>query len=89
MSEIVSLSQRANIPLRLAGIVAFRATCAGIGLKTLRSCDRSKHLVRLRQRIAYEARQSGFSLWQIGRAINRDHNTVMYSIKVERERLSA
>lgn len=89
MSEVVRLATNANIPLRLAGIVAFRAVSAGVGLRTLRSADRHEHLVRIRQRIAYEARQSGFSLWQIGRALNRDHNTIMYSIKAEAGRRPA
>lgn len=87
--EVIRLAAFARIPTRLAGIVAWQAMCGGVGIKTLRSDDRHGHLVRIRQRIAYEARESGYSFWQIARAINRDHTTVMYSVKTERARQAA
>jgi chromosomal replication initiation ATPase DnaA len=87
--DTAKLAVTADIPERLAGIIVYRALLAGVGLRTLRSGDRRWDLVRVRQRIAFEAREGGFSLWQIGRALNRDHSTIRHSIEMERVRLGA
>lgn len=80
-SEIIRLATFANVPPRLAGLVAYRAMCAGVGLRTLRSADKRRELVAIRRRIAREAKGCGFSLWQIGRALNRDHSTILFHLK--------
>jgi chromosomal replication initiation ATPase DnaA len=85
MTEIQNLAVWADIPDRLAGIVAYRALKAGVSLRTLRSSDKRLELVKVRRAIAYEARQSGYSLWQIGRALNRDSSTVLHSIRMQSE----
>ena len=87
MREVLTLARCASVPPRLAAIVAYRAFRSGLSLRTLRSADKRAELVRVRQQAAWEARKSGYSLWQIGRALNRDHSTIRYSIqRYEEER---
>lgn len=50
------------------------------------SSRRVSHLVRARQLAAYVARvRYGASLPQIGRALNRDHTTVLYHVRAMAE----
>ena len=42
--------------------------------------------VRPRHEVMRRARESGFSLSEIGRALNRDHTTVMHGIKRAKKR---
>ncbi|WP_165357364.1 hypothetical protein [Sphingosinicella sp. CPCC 101087] len=77
MSETERLAFLARVPADLAALVVLEATQAAIPLRQLRSECRRQDLLRTRQRVAVRGRDHGFSWWQIARALNRDHATVM------------
>ncbi len=70
----------ANIPLDLAKLVVFGCIARGIDVRELRSERRQQYLVVLRRVIASQARQQGYSYTVIGRALNRDHTTIMSAL---------
>lgn len=43
--------------------------------------DRRPALVKRRQELAIELRLAGYSLPQIGKALGRDHSTILYLLK--------
>lgn len=53
----------------------------GIDQRFIKSTSRNKDIVRARAMFCEIARSRGFSYPEIGRAINRDHSTVMYLVK--------
>lgn len=71
----------ADVPPRLARITVRAAAAHGLTLATLRSDSRKRPLFRCRQSVATQARKEGFSFPQIGRALNRDHSTVIYAVR--------
>lgn len=75
------LAAWANVPPRLARLTVRAATAHGFTLSALRSDSRKRSLFRCRQSIATQAREEGFSFPQIGRALNRDHSTVVHAVR--------
>ena len=52
----------------------------GYSIASIQSKDRSKKLVERRARVYRALRDEGLSLPEIGRLVNRDHTTVLYSL---------
>lgn len=79
MTDVDRLQEWADVPRGLAEIVVIEANKYGFTLAQLRSPSREAQRVWLRKNIARIARQHRppFSFPQIGRALNRDHSTVM------------
>jgi hypothetical protein len=75
------LSQWARVPHSLAELVVSVARQRNHSLKYLRSGSRRKELVRCRWEIAAKARKLGHSYERIGRALNRDHSTIIYAMQ--------
>lgn len=69
-------------------MLRIREACAegGITYERLMSRDRLPEVVRVRQRLFYEFRQTGMSLPEIGRLFGRDHTTVLHGVNMEKER---
>lgn len=66
----------------------FEAT--GITAEEIRSQSRERHIVRARQLVMYAAHKTtAMSLHQIGKAVRRDHSTVMHGIRAEEARRRA
>jgi chromosomal replication initiation ATPase DnaA len=88
MTEAERLSCFADVPLELAELVVSRAEQNQVDLRTLRRSDRTPAVVPVRHAIAQEARAHRgiggapvFSFWQIGRALNRDHTSIIYAVR--------
>jgi Bacterial dnaA protein helix-turn-helix len=62
-----------------------RAEDFGVKPSQLLSSDRSQKMVAFRARVATELRAFGFSLPEIGRALNRHHTSVLYLLLRESE----
>lgn len=62
-------------------LVRAAARVTGIDAKSLVSPDRRNHVVQIRTAISIAARRIGRSTTQIGRALNRDHSTIICNIK--------
>lgn len=59
----------------------------GFTWEQLRStARRPQTLVRARQDVAYDLREAGLSLLQIGKLLARDHTTVLYNVRKAGER---
>lgn len=86
MTDTDRLAIHADVPPDLAALVVLGANRADVTLRTLRSSSRLPWLVRERRRVAVEARSHNFSWWQIGRALNRDHSTVIHAWRRAQER---
>ena len=71
----------ASVPYALAELVVVRAWQRGVDLQTLRSDRRSKELVAFRREIAVEAFRESFAYAAIGRALNRDHTTIIHHVQ--------
>lgn len=85
MTETERLAHDANVPSDLAALVVLEANRAAVSLREFRSNGRPKRLMTHKQRVVLVARQHGFSWWQIGRALNRDHSTVIHAYRRSRE----
>jgi hypothetical protein len=72
----------ANVPLPLARLVVEISHQHNISVKSIRSACRLKSHTDCRMEIICEARERGYSLPLIGRAINRDHTTVIHSLRL-------
>lgn len=61
---------------------------AGMGVKAseIMGHCRNRELVEARKWVARDLRASGYSLEQIGRALNRDHTTIMHYLKARKRR---
>ena len=81
MTEADRLQQFANVPRGLAELVTIEAERAGFTIKQLRSNNTERQRVETRRRVAAMARLKGFSFPQIGRALNRDHSTIIYLLR--------
>lgn len=79
-SEADHLSELADVPDRLAEIVVGIGKSHKLSYHSLRGRGRMPDVVRCRKEICTVARSMGFSLMAIGRAINRDHTTVIHAI---------
>lgn len=86
MSDVDHLQEWADIPRELAEIVVIEANKHGLTLKQLRSPSVEAHRYSARKKIALKARSrpTPFSFPQIGRAINRDHSTVISMLRGRR-----
>ena len=72
------ISEYANVPQHLAELVTGTASESRIPLRRLRSDSRLKELVECRRNIIRKALEHNYSFPQIGRALNRDHTTIMH-----------
>ena len=81
MTEADRLSVHANVPLALAQLVAMHADRLGYTLRNIRNDRRQRPLVRARWQIIALARNEGFSLPVIGRAMNRDHTSIIHALR--------
>jgi chromosomal replication initiation ATPase DnaA len=84
MTEADRLAENANVPHALAELVAILAERYGRTIKQVRGECRDHDLVRIRKAIANEGRQRSFSFHQIGRALNRDHSTIVSHVRGRR-----
>lgn len=82
MSEADRISAFANVPHGLAEIVVATCSVTGHTVRAIRSDCRKRPLVIVRRKISLAARDAGFSFPQIGRALNRDHSTIIHSVKI-------
>lgn len=84
MTEVDRLARDARISVDLAAMVAAAACSAGVSVRCFRSEDRRAHLVAGRRRLIVEARDRGFSLWDVARALNRDSSTICHHERYRR-----
>ncbi len=70
-------------------IVEAVAHATGFTVQEILSRSRIGPLAEARQLAMFEAREAGFSLNQIARAMDRDHSTVISGIRVEMARRQA
>lgn len=99
MTRADRISTYGCVPHYLAELLVIVANAHNITLAELRGPSRKKHLVRARREFCAMARairderfqgHYRFSLPQIGRALNRDHTTVIHALKaVEKSRQMA
>ena len=78
MTEADRLSSLADIPHALAEVTVMVCNVEGLPLRAVRADGRK--LFHVRRTIARRARAMGFSLPQIGRALNRDHTTILAAL---------
>jgi chromosomal replication initiation ATPase DnaA len=81
MTDADRISQFANVPHDLAELVVMGANRIGSSLKWFRSDRRFEELVAGRAWVAREARQRGHSFPAIGRALNRDHSSIIHLVR--------
>jgi chromosomal replication initiation ATPase DnaA len=85
MTEADRIAEFANVNHELAELVVIGATRGGSSVKALRGPSQTRDLVELRRWIIARARarvdfdgRPLFSFPAIGRALNRDHTTIMH-----------
>lgn len=79
-----------GVPLQKMDLITAQvAGRAGLSIKALRSPRRTREIAHARQRAYLILHDAGYSFPQIGRYFNRDHTTVMFGVKRERERRRA
>jgi hypothetical protein len=71
----------ANVPMPLAQLVVDVCDKHKLSVKSVRSQSRLGDHLKCRLEIAFTARQWGYSLPVIGRAISRDHTTVIHTLR--------
>ena len=81
MTEADRLSLHANVPHDLAELVVMGAERIGVPLSKLRSDCRDRPLAYGRFWVARKAREAGHSFPAIGRALNRDHSTILQGLR--------
>jgi DNA-binding CsgD family transcriptional regulator len=81
MNDVMRISTFARVDPALASLVVGVATRGGHSLKALRGESHMPDLVAARRTIVSEAFAEGYSLSEIGRALNRDHSTIAYHVK--------
>lgn len=76
-----------NLPRATVRQIAIEV-CAytGHSVSSVMGNSRLAHDCRVREMVCYIARRSGMSLPQIGRALHRDHTTIMHAINNEARR---
>lgn len=79
--EVAHLRRFANVPIALASLTVGLCRSNGYDLETIRRDGRMHDLVRIRDIIAKQAREQGFSFPQIGRALNRDHTSIIKAVR--------
>lgn len=91
--EALRIARHARVALRLAHLVVSSADEAGFSVRLFRSQRQSRPLVAARKAcmvaardLPAPARRSGhYSYPEIGRAVNRDHATVIHHVKQAQE----
>jgi hypothetical protein len=83
------ISEWADVPQRLAELVVEGCAAANLDVRAVRSASRHQELVECRWRIAAQARIMGYSYPAIGRALNRDHTTIMHAVQSDAKRRAA
>lgn len=81
MTDADRISEWAEVPHELAELVVMRANQRGLRLAVLRSSLRISELVTARRAISKEAREMGYSYPVIGRALCRDHTSIMHLVR--------
>ncbi len=81
MTDVDRLAMYADVPRPLARIVVQGAEHFGWPLAAIRGPRRVPILVEARWAIACQARKRGFTYWQIGRAMNRDHSSIVHAVQ--------
>lgn len=79
MTDTERLAHNASVPADLAALVVLAANRLGVSTETFRGANQTRRFFHERCRIAVIARDHGFRYWAIGRALNRDHSTVMHA----------
>jgi hypothetical protein len=79
-TEADRLAAWADVPQELAELVVEMAHAHNLEVRAVRSERRDEDLVWCRWDIARRAKELGFTLQPIGRALNRDHTTVLYGL---------
>lgn len=75
------LREWANIPTGLARLLCTFAEQEEVSVRKLRGESRVAALVRKRREFARLADDCGFAAASIGRALNRDHSTILHHLK--------
>lgn len=81
MTEADRLSVHANVPHDLAELIVLHAERSGYTLRAIRSDSRKRPLVQARWQIIGIVRAAGFSSPVIGRAMNRDHTSILDALR--------
>jgi len=71
------MAERAGVAMTPRERISAMAEARGYSLDELKSHKRNTRIVRARDEIALYLRQQGWSLAQIGKAVNRDHTSVL------------
>ena len=79
MTDTDRLAHDADVPADLAALVVLAANRLGVSVRCFRAAGRRLPFVRERQLVAVSARDSGFTYQAIGRALNRDHTSVIHA----------
>ena len=87
-TDVDRIAAFACVPDELAGIVVQTAREHGFQTSQVRGESRSKDLVTCRKHICISAHELGYPYTTIGRALNRDHTTVMHAVKSSKSSLS-
>lgn len=77
MTDTDRLAHNAEVPRDLAALVVLAAGRAGVSVKDLRGPRQYGWLMSARRFVIAEARRHAFSYPAIGRALNRDHSTII------------
>lgn len=73
--------KKCELPVGPRRMVQIAASNYGVSVDEIKGPRRTKHLAEIRWRIAAAARAAGYNHTQIGRALNRDHTTVIHGLK--------
>jgi chromosomal replication initiation ATPase DnaA len=87
--EAARIARHARVALRLARLVVAAADEAGFSLRLFRSAKQHRRLVEARKACCVAARaipvpsrrHGHYAYQEIGRALNRDHSTVMAHVR--------
>ena len=70
--------------LQIRSVIQRVAESTGVPMEDILSTNRQPSIVRARDSVAQELRARGLSLKEIGRALGRDHKTVLHALRKER-----
>jgi chromosomal replication initiation ATPase DnaA len=81
MTDTDRLAFDAGVPADLAALVVLAANRLDVRVRAFRGALRPPRFVTERRRVAVAARAHGFSYPVIGRALNRDHSTIVHHVR--------
>jgi hypothetical protein len=81
MNQAQRISAFADVDIELAELVVRGAQVHRVSVKCLRGDLKHQEFVRARRWIVVKARPR-WSWWQLGRALNRDHSTLIHHFRV-------